>query len=216
MKRFCFLAVLMALSSSAYASRSISFSVGSHRVHIESSRHCRSLSCTSVSISRRFDWRRKRDGYDDARDAAVPASPSAVPACPQTRFATRPRRSTTPAPRQAHRHRAAGLRSSVHPAASRSLHHRCRLRSPPPSSVQHAPLPRAAGAIGRESRSSSRRHRHGRTLSCIQPRKSVGRWMPDRRLADRRQGNGADRQMRRCAVRLSAQRVLRTTRARRS
>ncbi|XSC45252.1 hypothetical protein ACF1BQ_003355 [Bradyrhizobium sp. RDT10] len=35
MKRFCFLAVLMALSSSAYAGRSISFSVGGHRVHVE-------------------------------------------------------------------------------------------------------------------------------------------------------------------------------------
>ena len=35
MKRFCFLAVLIALSSSAYAGGSISFSVGGHRVHIE-------------------------------------------------------------------------------------------------------------------------------------------------------------------------------------
>ena len=35
MKRFCFLAVLIALTSSAHAGRSISFSVGSHRVHIE-------------------------------------------------------------------------------------------------------------------------------------------------------------------------------------
>ena len=33
MKRFCFLAVLIALSSSAHAGRSISFNVGSHRVH---------------------------------------------------------------------------------------------------------------------------------------------------------------------------------------
>ena len=70
MKRFCFLAVLMALSSSAYAGRSISFSVGGHRVHIESSRHCRSISCASMSISRRLNWRRKRDRYDDDRDMA--------------------------------------------------------------------------------------------------------------------------------------------------
>src|SRR6266487_4453851 len=82
MKRFCFLAVLIALSSSAHAGRSISFSVGSHRVHIESSRHCRSVSCASMSISRRLDWRRKRDRYDDARDAAAPAKP--VPSAPQT------------------------------------------------------------------------------------------------------------------------------------
>src|SRR6266404_7457882 len=82
MKRFCFLAVLIALSSSAHAGRSISFSVGSHRVHIESSRHCRSVSCARMSISRRLDWRRKRERYDDAPDAAAPAKP--VPPAPQT------------------------------------------------------------------------------------------------------------------------------------
>ena len=37
MKRLCFLAVLMLLSSSAYAGDSISFTVGGHRVHIERS-----------------------------------------------------------------------------------------------------------------------------------------------------------------------------------
>jgi uncharacterized protein (DUF2147 family) len=91
MKRFCFLAVLIALSSSAHAGRSISFSVGSHRVHLESSRHCRSVSCASMSISRRLDWRRKRDRYNDDRDVAVPAkpvpqtvSPPAPPAPPAT------------------------------------------------------------------------------------------------------------------------------------
>ena len=82
MKRFCFLAVLMTLSSSAYAGRSISFSVGGHRVHIESSRHCRSVSCTSVSISKSLGSRRKRDRHDDDRDAAAPAKPA--PSAPQT------------------------------------------------------------------------------------------------------------------------------------
>jgi uncharacterized protein (DUF2147 family) len=82
MKRLCFLAVLMALSSSAQAGRSISFSLGGHRVQIESSRHCRSISCTSMSISRRPDWRRKRDRYEGDRDATVPAKP--VPSVPQT------------------------------------------------------------------------------------------------------------------------------------
>src|SRR5690349_14553118 len=82
MKRFCFLAVLIALSSSADA-RSISFNVGSRRVHIESSRHCRWISCASMSISRNLDWRRKRGRYDDARDAATPAKPVPVPP-PQT------------------------------------------------------------------------------------------------------------------------------------
>ena len=68
MKRFCFLAVLMALGlsacmSSAHAGRSISFSLGKHRVHLESARHCRSLSCASVSISKRPHWRHRRDRY---------------------------------------------------------------------------------------------------------------------------------------------------------
>ena len=51
MKRLCFLAVLLALCSSASAGGSISFNLGGHRVHIESSRHCRSVSCASVSVS---------------------------------------------------------------------------------------------------------------------------------------------------------------------
>jgi len=82
MKRFCFLAVLMALSSSAHAGGSISFTVGGHRVHIESSRHCRSTSCASVSISRSLDWRRKRDRSDDVRDEVAPAR--TTPPAPQT------------------------------------------------------------------------------------------------------------------------------------
>jgi uncharacterized protein (DUF2147 family) len=94
MKRLCFLAVLIALTSSAHAGRSISFSVGSHRVHIESSRHCRSVSCTSMSISRRLDWRRKRDRYNDDRDVAVPEKP-VLPA-PQTISPPAPPATTAP------------------------------------------------------------------------------------------------------------------------
>jgi len=86
MTRFCFLAVLIALTSPAvltspaHAGRSISFNVGSHRVHI--TKHCRSISCTSMSISKSLDWRRKRERYDDARDTATPVKP--VPPAPQT------------------------------------------------------------------------------------------------------------------------------------
>ena len=76
MKRLCFLAVLMVLSSSAYAGGSISFRIGGHRVHIESSRYCRSASCASVSISRNLDLRRNRDRFDDDRTAAVPVKPA--------------------------------------------------------------------------------------------------------------------------------------------
>jgi uncharacterized protein (DUF2147 family) len=83
MKWFCFLAVLMLLSSSAHAGRSISFSIGGHRVYIESSRHCRSASCASTSVSRSLNWRHRRDRYGDDRDVGVvPAKP--VPPVPQT------------------------------------------------------------------------------------------------------------------------------------
>ena len=93
MKRLCFLAVLMVLSSSTYAGRSISFKVGSHRVHIESSRHCRSVSCASMSISRRLNWR--RDRYEGDRDMAVPAKPA--PSAPQTISPPAPPATTAPA-----------------------------------------------------------------------------------------------------------------------
>jgi uncharacterized protein (DUF2147 family) len=94
MTRFCFLAVLIALTSPAvltspaHAGKSISFNVGSHRVHI--AKHCRSISCTSMSISKNPDWRRKRKRYDDARDTApppkpvAPASQAVSPPAPQT------------------------------------------------------------------------------------------------------------------------------------
>jgi hypothetical protein len=95
MKRFCFLAVLIALTSSAHAGRSISFNVGSHRVQIESSRHCRSVSCASMSISKRLDLRRKRDRHNDDRDVAVPAKP--VPPAPQPMAPPAPPPTTAPA-----------------------------------------------------------------------------------------------------------------------
>lgn len=78
MQRLGFLAVLIALTSSAYAG-SISFRVGSHQVHIERQKHCRSASCASVSISRSLDWRRKR--LDENRDAGV--APKPAPPAPQ-------------------------------------------------------------------------------------------------------------------------------------
>jgi hypothetical protein len=79
MKPIYLVAMLMALSSPAYAGSSISFSVGGHRIHIEASSHCRSTSCASVSVSGIYDSRRKRDRFDD--DDAVPVKP-ALPAPP--------------------------------------------------------------------------------------------------------------------------------------
>src|SRR5882724_7901225 len=94
MKRIYLLAGLMAFSSSAYAGNSISFTVGGHRIHIEASRHCRSTSCASVSVSGIYDSRRKRDRFDD--DDATPAKP-ASPA-PQNVSPPAPPANNPPAP----------------------------------------------------------------------------------------------------------------------
>jgi uncharacterized protein (DUF2147 family) len=112
MKRFCCLAVLMVLSSSAYAGESFSFTVGGHRIHIEAPRHCRSASCVSVSIPGVYETRRSRDRYDDRDDAsdAVPAKPLAAAAAPAL--------ASAPAPASAPAIIARGTIPSVQPAAS--------------------------------------------------------------------------------------------------
>jgi uncharacterized protein (DUF2147 family) len=80
MKRSCFLAVLTLLSSPAYAAEQVSFVVAGHRIHIEASRFCRSVSCASVSISGIYQSRRSHDRFDeDDRDPVAPVkAPEAV------------------------------------------------------------------------------------------------------------------------------------------
>jgi uncharacterized protein (DUF2147 family) len=80
MKRFFYLVVPMLLSSSAHAGNSLSFTVAGHRIHIESSRHCRSASCLSVSIPGIYETRRWRDRYDEREDAATVKQVAAAPA----------------------------------------------------------------------------------------------------------------------------------------
>ena len=81
MKRFGFLAALMLLSSSADAA-SYSFVVGGHRIRIEAPRHCKSLSCVSLSVPGIIEARRGRDRTDDigAAPAAAPKPLASVPA----------------------------------------------------------------------------------------------------------------------------------------
>src|ERR1700742_4395542 len=78
MKRISVALLLMLLSSTAHA-RGYSFSVGGHFIHVETGRHCRSLSCVSWS-----DWRTRRSHRDDDdASTSAPAKPVAVsPACP--------------------------------------------------------------------------------------------------------------------------------------
>src|SRR3954454_1712954 len=77
MKRISVALLLTLLSSTAYAS-GYSFAIGGHRLHIEASRHCRSLSC--VSWSEGGSRRLHRD--DDEVTTPLPAKPlAAAPAC---------------------------------------------------------------------------------------------------------------------------------------
>src|ERR1700754_625584 len=92
MKRIYLLGLLMALGAPAHAGSSISFSVGGHRIHIEASRHCRSTSCASVSVSGIYDSRRKRDRFDD--DDTTPAKP----ASPAPQIISPPPANVPPAP----------------------------------------------------------------------------------------------------------------------
>ena len=79
MKRLCFLAVLMVLSSSAHAGNSFSFVVGGHRIRVEAPRHCHSPSCVSVSIPGVYQARRGRDRFDDEDATGEVKAPVAAP-----------------------------------------------------------------------------------------------------------------------------------------
>lgn len=88
MRRFLYLAVLTALSSSAHAGNSLSFEVGGHRIFIEAARDCNSPSCVSVSIPGIYETRDGRDRYDDDDDASDATAPVKPPAVAQQEVAT--------------------------------------------------------------------------------------------------------------------------------
>jgi hypothetical protein len=100
MKLVCYIAALMALSSTAYAGESFSFVVGGHRVRIEAPRHCNSPSCVSVSIPGIYETHRRADRSDDV--ATAPAAPEAVaPAKPSSSEQVLPRPVVPPATKPA-------------------------------------------------------------------------------------------------------------------
>jgi uncharacterized protein (DUF2147 family) len=74
MKRFACLVALMALSSPACARDSYSFTYHGRDIHIEASRHCRSLSCVSVSVDKH-----DRDEDDVAAVRNPVPAPSPIP-----------------------------------------------------------------------------------------------------------------------------------------
>lgn len=69
MKRFCLLAVLMLSAPLAHAGEGLSFSIGGHRIHIDSTR-CRAQSCVSVS---------DRSRRDEGAGRALKPEPAPVP-----------------------------------------------------------------------------------------------------------------------------------------
>ena len=81
-QRFCYLAVLMALSSSAHAGNSFSFTVGGHHIQIEAPKNCASASCVSLSIPGIYQSgrRRERDDDDNRNAKQTVAAPVAPPA----------------------------------------------------------------------------------------------------------------------------------------
>ena len=92
MKRIACLMVLMALSSPASARNSY-FTFRGHRIHLQTVRHCRSLSCIALSIPgihrrRGRDWdaddvANTADPVQTPAPAPVQAQPSPAPAQPQ-------------------------------------------------------------------------------------------------------------------------------------
>ncbi|MBR0899775.1 DUF2147 domain-containing protein [Bradyrhizobium tropiciagri] len=77
MKRCCLLVALLLFTSLAHAGEGISFSIGGHRVHLDSAR-CRTLSCVSVTGTSRRD-----DGTGSGRamkPLPAPATTAAIPA----------------------------------------------------------------------------------------------------------------------------------------
>ncbi|TWB92113.1 uncharacterized protein (DUF2147 family) [Bradyrhizobium macuxiense] len=84
MKRTCLLVALMLLAPFAHAGEGISFSIGGHRVHLDSTR-CRSLSCVSVSDRARRDddnGRTLKPVLAPVTPAASPPPPPAAPPAP--------------------------------------------------------------------------------------------------------------------------------------
>jgi uncharacterized protein (DUF2147 family) len=101
MKRIACLMVLTALSSPASARGSYSFVIHGHHVHIEASRHCRSLSCVSISVPGVGNWRNGRRDSDDVatvNDPAPAPAPALQPAQPAPAIAPPPTQQPVYAP----------------------------------------------------------------------------------------------------------------------
>jgi uncharacterized protein (DUF2147 family) len=131
MKRFGYVALLMVLSSSAYAGGSYSFVFRGHRIHLEAPRHCRSLSCVSV-----YETRHGRDRYDDPDGAPDAASARPLAAAPAQPLVSPPAQAQAPAPAPVQSRAPVQLAASPPvPPASKPSVQPVVCASPPPATV---------------------------------------------------------------------------------
>lgn len=143
MKRFCLLVALMLFMPLAHAGEGISFSIGGHRVHLDSSR-CRSLSCVSVS-----DGSRRDDGADNGRaikPAPAPAATAAIPATPAASALPAPVPAAPPAPPPNIVYKPAPVAPAAAPPPSAPSPPRVMTPQPPPVVAAPPPPPAAVPA----------------------------------------------------------------------
>ncbi|SEC78277.1 DUF2147 domain-containing protein [Bradyrhizobium erythrophlei] len=144
MKRFCLLVALTLFTPFAHAGEGISFSIGGHRVHVDSTR-CRSLSCVSVSGASRRD-----DGGDNGRmlkPVPAPAATAAIPATPAASALPAPVQAASPAPPPIIVYKPAPVAPAAAPPPSAPSPPR--VMTPPPPPVVAAPPPPPAAAPAR-------------------------------------------------------------------
>jgi uncharacterized protein (DUF2147 family) len=130
MKRFAYLMALMALSSPACARDSLSFTIRGHDIHVEAARHCRSLSCISVSVGNRHTWHDR-----DEDEVATAREPAPAPLASQAQPLPAPVQAVPPATRGQAVLPAVTAPPALVPAQAPAP------IQPPPVQVQTAPLP---------------------------------------------------------------------------
>ncbi|WP_420965686.1 DUF2147 domain-containing protein [Bradyrhizobium sp. B120] len=146
MKRFCLLVALMLFTPFAHAGAGISFSIGGHRVHLDSTR-CRALSCVSVSSGSRRD-----DGGDNGRTlkpVPAPATMAAIPATPAVSALPAPVPAAPPAPPPIIVYKPAPVAPAAAPPPSAPSPPRVMTPQPPPDVAAPPPPPPPAAVPAR-------------------------------------------------------------------
>ena len=138
MKRFCLLVALMLITPFAHAGEGISFSIGGHRVHLDSTR-CRSLSCVSVSGGSRRD----DSGGRTLKPVPAPATTAAIAATPAASALPAPVPAAPPAPPPVIVYKPAPVAPAAAPPPSAPSAPRVTTLQPPPVVAAPPPPPAA-------------------------------------------------------------------------